>query len=114
MVSKVAGPPSNAATPNQQQHTEDPKIYHAEDTQGKHPISTFRELMYEFSVFTLSNFLIIGTPVQVIHSREGSIPPTQPNQSINAPTLEVCIVIVNVFTIKHINNILIKTLMYYF
>ncbi|XP_076164633.1 wnk kinase isoform X2 [Ptiloglossa arizonensis] len=62
MVSKVAGPPSNAATPNQQQHTEDPKIYHAEDTQG--------------------------TPVQVIHSREGSIPPTQPNQSINAPTLE--------------------------
>ncbi|XP_054007289.1 mucin-17-like isoform X3 [Hylaeus anthracinus] len=61
VVSKVAGPPSNAATSTQQHHTEDSKTYHAEDAQ------------------------VTGTLVQVVHSREGSIPPTQPTQPINAP-----------------------------
>lgn len=42
MVSKVAGPPSNAATPIQQHtdmsknQTEDSKVYHIDDTQGKY------------------------------------------------------------------------------
>ncbi|XP_034193683.2 wnk kinase isoform X1 [Osmia lignaria lignaria] len=70
VVSKVAGPPISAATSNQQpQHTEipknqleDPKIYHTDDTQG--------------------------APVQVIHSREGSLPPTQMTQPMNVPIME--------------------------
>ncbi|XP_033190942.2 wnk kinase isoform X4 [Bombus vancouverensis nearcticus] len=68
VVSKVAGPPSNATTPIQQHtdmsknQTEDSKVYHIDDTQG--------------------------TPVQITHSREGSLPPTQITQPINAPVVE--------------------------
>ncbi|CAK9795460.1 Serine/threonine-protein kinase WNK3 [Anthophora plagiata] len=68
VVSKVAGPPSNAVPPNQQHtdilktHVEDSKVYHADDTQG--------------------------IPVQIIHSREGSVPPTQVTQPVNAPVVE--------------------------
>ncbi|KOX79935.1 Serine/threonine-protein kinase WNK1 [Melipona quadrifasciata] len=68
VVSKVAGPPSNAAISIQQHadilksQVEDSKVYHVDDTQG--------------------------TSVQIIHSREGSLPPTQITQPINAPVIE--------------------------
>ncbi|KAG9428628.1 hypothetical protein HZU67_10032 [Apis mellifera carnica] len=68
VVSKVAGPPSNVATSTQQHidisknQIEDSKIYHADDAQG--------------------------TPVQIVHSRENSLPPTQVTQPINAPVIE--------------------------
>ncbi|KOC60991.1 Serine/threonine-protein kinase WNK3 [Habropoda laboriosa] len=68
VVSKVAGPPSNAVPPSQQHtdipkaHVEDSKVYHADDTQG--------------------------IAVQIIHSREGSVPPTQVTQPVNVPVLE--------------------------
>ncbi|KAK9297698.1 hypothetical protein QLX08_008739 [Tetragonisca angustula] len=68
VVSKVAGPPSNAAISIQQHadipksQIEESKVYHIDDTQG--------------------------TPVQIIHSREGSLPPTQITQPINASVIE--------------------------
>ncbi|PBC29790.1 serine/threonine-protein kinase Wnk isoform X5 [Apis cerana] len=68
VVSKVAGPPSNIATSTQQHidisknQIEDSKIYHADDAQG--------------------------TSVQIVHSRENSLPPTQITQPINAPVIE--------------------------
>ncbi|OAD59198.1 Serine/threonine-protein kinase WNK3 [Eufriesea mexicana] len=68
VVSKVAGPPGNAGTSTQQQtdisknQIEDSKIYHTDDIQG--------------------------TSVQIIHSREGSLPPTQVSQSVSIPTVE--------------------------
>ncbi|XP_076240091.1 wnk kinase isoform X3 [Calliopsis andreniformis] len=69
VVSKVSGPPSNNTIPNQQQHAdmpkgqvEDPKLHHVDDIQG--------------------------TSVQILHSREGSLPPAQATQPISVPTVE--------------------------
>lgn len=98
MVSKVAGPPANEAVTLQNPNFDDGKslesktnvIQHHTEEHTRKAFSLnddFRESLVVINVKKF--FLVSATPMQMLHSRESSVPPPQSSASNSALPTEV-------------------------